>query len=69
MLIFDGREVVEVANKQPPSGTGMCMSVFDGGGGGGGKQVATIERKHMRRGDRSGKPAATVRNKHAHAHF
>jgi len=47
MFIFDGREVVEVANKQPPSGTSTCMSVFDGGGGGGGKRVATIERKHM----------------------
>ena len=43
MLIFDGGEVAEVANKQPPSGTSMCMLVFDGGGG---KQATTIENEH-----------------------
>ena len=46
MLVFDGGEVVEVANNQPPSKTSKHMLIFNGGSGGGGKQVATIENQH-----------------------
>ena len=72
MLVFNGREVVEVANKQPPSGMSMGMLVFDGGGG---KQATTIKNEHARarfrwrRGGGSGKPAATIENEHARARF
>ena len=51
VLVFDGEEmveVVEVANKQPPSRMSMRMLVFDGGGVGGGKQATIIETEHTR---------------------
>src|SRR6266545_2165760 len=68
MLVFNGREVVEVANKQPPSGTSMGMLVFDGGGG---KQATTIKNEHARArfrwrgGGGGGKQATTIENEHA----
>ena len=72
MLVFDGGEVVEVANNQPPLKTSTHLLIFNGGSGVANnlKQVATIENQHTgarfrwRRGGGGGKPAATIENEH-----